>query len=314
MKSLKIALYSFALFLAAFLVFSEPDLTIESLKVKYANEQSQWLALSGGTVHIQTYGDPKEASLFLIHGSNSSLHTWHPWIEILSDQFHIVAIDMPGHGLTGGYSCNYAYDCMTTVVEEVRQKLAVAQLYIAGNSMGGGISAHYALTYPDRVKGLILLDAAGVLTDEGETDRPLAFKLAPIPVINLLFEYITPRSVVVEGTKKSISNHTLITKEMIDRYFDLNRVEGNRRATRMRFAGYAKKQPDIQAEMITVPTLILWGEEDKLIHVSSAYEWDRRLPNGRLIVYPKVGHLPMEEIPLQSATAAKSFIFEIERP
>jgi pimeloyl-ACP methyl ester carboxylesterase len=81
----------------------------------------------------------------------------------------------------------------------------------------------------------------------------------------------------------------------IDRYWELLRYPGNRRATFIRFGLPYDPLTQAQIAGITAPTLILWGEEDRLIPVEAGQWLAKTMPNNRLVIYPKIGHLPQEE-------------------
>ncbi len=107
----------------------------------------------------------------------------------------------------------------------------------------------------------------------------------------------------------SVSNQSVVTPAAIDRYWELNRYPGNRKATGERFAQYAKRETNTgRLGEIKVPTLILWGAEDKLIPVSGADWFAARIPGSVKIVYSGIGHIPMEEAPDQTATDLDAFL------
>lgn len=288
------------------------DRSKEELLPKYANAASQFLTLPDGAVaHVRDQGNRQGPVLVLIHGSNASLHTWEPWVALLGAKYRVVTMDMPGHGLTGAVPDNdYSRDGMVKFTHEVVAKLGLAHYAIGGNSMGGGVAAEYAETYPDEVTALILVDAAGIPRKMQPGEKvPLAFRLARIPVLNKLLEYVTPRAMVAEGLRKVFVDQSKVTEEMIDRYYDLTLYDGNRRATGIRFS--LPSNDEAVAEKlgaIKAPTLILWGDKDGLIPVENAAEFEKRIPGAKAVIYPDVGHVPMEEVPEKSAADVAAFL------
>ena len=180
---------------------------------------------------------------------------------------------------------------------------------IGGNSMGGGVAAAYAEEYPKEVTALILVDAGGLPRVANPNEKvPLGFRMARWPVVNQLLKYLAPRSIYEEGVRKVFVDQSKVTPEMIQRYYDLNLYQGNRRATGMRFAmPYDGKVADRLGE-IRAPTLILWGDKDGLIPVASAYEFQKRIQGAKVVVYPNVGHIPMEEVADKSAADVDAFL------
>jgi pimeloyl-ACP methyl ester carboxylesterase len=294
----------FVALVGGFAVGYTPDTDAAAMKAKYGGGASHFVDLGNGiTAHVRDQGKRDGRALVLIHGSNASLHTWEPWIKHLGSAYRIITLDLPGHGLTGANPTgDYDYPAFVDVVDRVMAKLGVAHAVIGGNSMGGGVTWMYALAHPEKVDGLILVDAAGA--PEWQAKKiPIGFRLARMPVINNLLLYITPRSVFESSLHGSVSVQSIVTPEAIDRYWELNRYPGNRAGTLARFALVHNNHPATKAQLATIkaPTLILWGEEDSLIPVRSAKWFADSIPGATAILYPRVGHLPMEETPERSA-------------
>lgn len=300
-----------ALLLGAFLWLRTPDLPADELRARYGSTASQFLEVSPGfSVHVRDEGRRDGPALFLVHGSNASLHTWEPWVARLGDRFRLVSLDLQGHGLTGPIpSACYTPACMAETVEAVRAKLGIEQLAIAGNSMGGGVAFTYALAHPERVSALILVDSGGAPVKR-EGAPPLGFRIAQTPGLRDLAALITPRSMIAETLDKSVSVKAVANETAVTRYWELLRYPGNREATMQRFAGYGPSTltPASFAPLGSTPVLILWGEEDALIPVSAARWFKGAMPHARMILYPKIGHLPQEETPDRSAADVRAFL------
>lgn len=289
------------------------DVPREQLVGKYAGGASQFATLpSGASAHIRDEGNPSGPVLVLIHGSNASLHTWEPWVAELGGTYRTVSMDLPGHGLTGRVpGDDYSREAMAAFVIEIMDALGIERFAVAGNSMGGGVSAMIALEHPERVSALILVNSAGIPVERNANDVPLAFRLAGMPVIGKVLRYVLPRSVVEEGLKKVFVDQSKVTDEMVARYLDLSLHEGNRDATRIRFAqNAARDEVAFAARLgeISMPTLIMWGDQDGLIPVAAAHEFQARIPHAELVIYENVGHVPMEEVPEESAAAVAAFL------
>lgn len=239
----------------------------------------------------------------------AALNSFQRLLAELRGQFRVISIDLPGHGLTGAVANgDYSEAGMTEFVKAFADKLGLTQFAIAGNSMGGGVAARFAELYPDRVTHLILIDAhAWGMSATG--DRiPFAFKLAGVPVLGNLLLYVTPRSLVEEGLEDAIMRRKILTDTMIDRYWDFARMEGTRQATLSRFRLPQDTYVRDHISRIKAPTLILWGNDDRLLPVAGARAWAKAIPGSKLIVYPATGHLPMEEVPRKSADDVRAFI------
>jgi pimeloyl-ACP methyl ester carboxylesterase len=289
----------------------QSDTDATEMKAKYSNPASQFVDIGGGlAIHTRDEGKRDGPALVLIHGSNASLQTWEPWVKRLGDKYRVISLDLPGHGLTGANPTrDYHYSNFVTVVDAVMTKLSVPRFAIVGNSMGGAVAWHYALAHPDRVNALGLVDAAGAPASQSK-QVPLGFKLARMPLARDLMLHITPRFVIDRSLHQSISHQSIITPAMIDRYWELLLFPGNRQATLDRFALKNNIKPASQDALksLRLPVLILWGEEDGLIPVSSAAWFADAIPGAKVILYPKTGHVPMEEVPDQSAKDLDEFL------
>ncbi len=293
-----------ALLVVAFLVFRTPDTDAAEMRAKYGAAPSQFVAIGGGvSVHLRDEG-PKDAPvIMLLHGSNADLHTWEPWVEALKGQYRVIRFDQVGHGLTGpdpadDYStANYVAD-----IGEVADKLGLSTFIIGGNSMGGKHALAYAIAHPERLKGLVLVDGSGgpMLKLAGEKKEKkgggnIGFTIARMPGLNLIAEQITPRSLIAQSLEQSVSVKAIVTEAMIDRYWELLRYPGNRRATLTRFSQPYDPLGAEDIATVKTPTLILWGEEDRVIPVEAGHWLARTIAGSKLVVYPKIGHLPQEE-------------------
>jgi pimeloyl-ACP methyl ester carboxylesterase len=305
------------LLVAVFAIGYTPDTDPAAMKAKYGGGASQFITLQPGlTVHVRDEGKRDARVLVLIHGSNSSLHTWEPWVKRLGGDYRIISLDLPGHGLTGTHpSGDYDYPIFVDVVDKVMVKLGIAHAVIGGNSMGGGVTWMYALAHPEKVDGMILVDAAGAPRWESKK-APIGFRVARTPVLRDIMKIITPRSMVESSLQTSVSVKSVVTPAAVDRYWELLRYPGNREATIKRFSYTHNNHPATKEKLATlkIPTLILWGEEDNLIPVKSAKWFAEAIPGAKLVVYPKVGHVPMEEVADQSAADAAAFLKGLPAP
>jgi len=288
-----------------------PDTDAAQMERKYGSAASRFAKLEPGLrVHYRDEGKQDGPVLVLIHGSNASLHTWEQWVGILGKDYRIISLDLPGHGLTGNNPAG-VYDSASyvRVVDRLLTKLNVDKAVIGGNSMGGGVSWAYALEHPEKVEALLLVDTSGQpYARSGKT--PLGFRLMRMPVIKEAARFIAPRSIFESSVKTSMSVQSEIDDKLIDRYWELNRYPGNRNATMQRFSNSKSMVPGTKERLSTikVPVLILWGAEDNLIPVTAAKWFAEAMPQAKLIIYPNVGHIPMEEIPQKSANDVKIWL------
>lgn len=306
------ALILFVVIAGGIAILWTPDRSVEELRAEYANDASQFIELDNGpTVHVRDEGPRDAPVLVLLHGSSASLHTWEPWVERLSSNYRVVTLDQIGHGLTGPHpDDDYSPASFVATVEGVAEALGLERFVLGGNSMGGWVSWNYALAHPERLDGLILVDASGAPDSEPES-IPIGFRIASMPVIRQLTRKITPRSMVETSLRQSVSNQDMIDDAMIDRYYELILYPGHRRATGLRFrAERTVATPESMARLV-MPTLVMWGDEDVLVPLSAGQWFAEHIPSARLVRYADIGHIPMEEAPDRSAADVRAFLEEI---
>jgi pimeloyl-ACP methyl ester carboxylesterase len=305
------ALVLAALIGALFLWGYAGDIPANELRAKYANAESEFVDLGDGlTVHLRDEGPKDAPAIILLHGSNASLHTWQQWVDRLGKDYRIIRYDQPGHGLTGPQpKDDYSAKAFTDVVDRVAKNRGLTKFYLGGNSMGGWVTHEYAKAHPEKLLGIILVDAAGA-PDAKPKSLPIGFRIARLPVLNQLARVITPRSVVETSLKQTVSNQAVVTQAEVDEYWELLRYPGNREATGKRFAQYASRltPTPVSSATAAIPALILWGEQDSLIPVESVKWFEAKYTRSTSHIYPGIGHLPMEEAAEQTASDVRSWL------
>jgi pimeloyl-ACP methyl ester carboxylesterase len=308
-RLLKILAVIAILLVALFLIFRTPDTDPKAMRAKYAQSPSHFVALDNGErVHLRDEGPRNGVPIVLLHGSNADLHTWQPWVDRLVQTHRVIRFDQRGHGLTGpAPDGDYSRTAFAADVERVANALKLDRFVLAGNSMGGGIALEYALAHPDRLAGLVLVDAAGAPQTE-KAKGNIGFTLARLPATSWLMRSITPRSLIEKSLRQSVTNKGVVTDASVDRYWELLRYPGNRQATATRFGTPQTPFTAAQLAGVNVPTLIIWGERDPLIPLSSGRWLAQHIPAGQIAVLPGIGHIPMEEAPDASARILDSWL------
>jgi pimeloyl-ACP methyl ester carboxylesterase len=286
-----------------------PDLPVEELKGRWAPPPSRFVEVNGMQVHLRDEGphdDP--APIVLLHGTAASLHTWQGWAVALRDQRRVIRFDLPGFGLTGPNRQNdYSTAADVLFVRALMDKLGVQRFVIAGNSLGGLIAWNVAAHMPDRVDRLILVDAAGYPPLATPQERPLALAVARIPGVRRLFSYVLPRGLVESALRKLYGDPAKVTPDLVDLYWEINRRAGDREALALR-ADQIRPADLKLLKTIKAPTLILWGDRDRLLPPEMGRRFEDDIPGAKLVVFPDLGHMPMEEDPQRTVTAVRRFL------
>jgi len=287
----------------AFLVLRTPDTDPAAMRAKYGGAPSQFVDLGDGLkVHVRDEGPRDAPVIVLLHGSNDDLHTWDPWTAQLSKTYRVIRFDQIGHGLTGPEPHgDYSPKAFVDTIDRVTAKLGVTRFTLAGNSMGGANALHYALAHGDKLTALVLLDAGGGPPLSKEPGN-IGFKIARTPVVNQLMLYVTPRSLIEKSLHQSVFNQAVVTPAMVDRFWELLRYPGNRKATMTRFsAGWQTVDPR-QLAALKMPVLIMWGAQDSLISPATAQWFGKVIPGSTVNIYPDSGHMPQQEVAEKSVT------------
>jgi pimeloyl-ACP methyl ester carboxylesterase len=293
--------------------FGKKQIAVETLARRYGSPPSKFITLSDGTsAHFREYRPSDGSSglpLVLVHGGSLSLFAWEPWVQRLRSSMHIVSVDLPGHGLTGAIAdCDYGPATLATFVDMFTRTLGLNEPFVlVGHSTGGHVAWQFALKHPKRLAGLVLIAPGGTADLGGPQGRAarLARKLGGA----LLLRALLSRARMASGLKAIVFNPRLITPEMIERQWDLNRRPGTFGAIIVRLRG-ASFDPAMVARLkeIRQPTLILWGRNDIVFPSSQAKLFAEAIPSVKLIVYEQCGHWPMEELPDRSVEDLQAFL------
>lgn len=311
-KNLKRLSYAFLLVTLILIVYivanKVPDKSVDELIHRWAQAPSQFVEVNGLNIHYRDEGLHSDLPpIVLLHGTSASLHTWDGWVEALKHQHRVIRFDMPAFGLTGpDINNNYSIQNYAQTVVNILDKLGVDRFILGGNSLGGYVAWATAVLHPNNVAKLILVDPSGYPLES--TSVPIAFQLAQMPILNRLLEGFMPRALIQSSVENVYADPTLVTDELVDRYFELNTRAGNRQALIERFR---QTQPGILAKRlpeVKVPTLILWGAQDGLIPVNAAKKFQQDINHAELVIFQDLGHVPHEEDPDSTVKAVILFL------
>lgn len=302
--------------MVALALMRTPDVPAEGLVARWAPAPSDFIDVKGQTVHLRDEGPRHDGAgtpppLLLIHGTASSLHTWEGWAKALRGQRRVISFDLPGFGLTGPFEGayepdNYHGDTYARFVLDLMQALKIERALIVGNSLGGEVAWRTAAMAPERVAGLVLVDAVGPRFTPQAV--PVAFQLARVPLLNKLGEVVLSRALVAEGLRSVYGDPTRVSEALIDRHFQLALREGNRRALGLRVRQMVNGEHEERLNTLKQPTLLIWGERDRLVPPSVGEDFARRIAGSQLVVLPGLGHVPQEEDPARSLVPVKAFL------
>lgn len=302
--------------------FFEDDIPASIVDAKYSNSHSSFLTLENGSrIHYRDQGKSDGIPLVLIHGAMASLHTWEPWVKVLGQNYRVVTLDLPAHGLTGQVpSAEYGADSFTAAIEGVVNELGLDNFVLGGNSMGGGATWRYALENPNRVRAMLLIDsvppshwARAELEPGTERVAPTAFSLLRQGWFRAIARQLDPAPLIGQGLRSAYNDSPVVDDKLIARYYELIMREGTRTAILSRTGSYNGERDQPQdLSVLNQPTLIMWGAQDSVIPVSVAAQFEEFLPNTKTVIYQDLGHIPMEEDPARTAADVLVFLNALE--
>lgn len=281
------------------------DIPVAQLEPTYATGASKFVMIDGTRVHYRDEG--RGPVLLLLHGTSSSLHNFDGWVPHLQDHYRVVRLDLPGFGLTGPTATeDYRITYYVAFLKRFAETLQLPRFTLLGHSLGGLIAWEYAYRHPESLEKLILVAPAGYPREH----TLLAFRLASMSPFNRILEVLTPKYFVRLNALQAFADPALVTDRMVGYYHDMALREGNRRAL-----GKVLKanDPDVSVahvRKIIVPTLVLWGEQDKIVPFSHSALFQADLPKSQAIAYAGIGHSPLEEAPARTAEDVMTFLSE----
>lgn len=276
--------------LAAYALWA-PDLGFAELQKRYSSTSNNVVNVDGMRIHYKDTGPQDAPVLLFLHGFGSSLQTWDVWAGSLEQKYRVIRLDLPGFGLTGPSPSNdYSELNDVNTLTQFVDKLGVSDLSVIGHSMGGKIAWTFAAAHPDRVKALVLMAPDGFPQPEAIGTKPYA-----MPAIMGLMKYCLPRYFVRKSIEPAFADASALDDKMVSRYHDMLRAPGVRGAILERGNQTIYTDPVLRLKKITAPTLLLWGEEDKMIPSSNATSYAGVLAQSQTVFIPKLGHLLHEE-------------------
>ncbi|ORM38025.1 alpha/beta fold hydrolase [Williamsia sp. 1135] len=240
--------------------------------------------------------------LLLIHGMAGSSRTWDAVLPELAKKYRVIAPDLPGHGDSAKPRGDYSLGAFAAFLRDLLRELDVDSATIVGQSLGGGVAMQFTYQHPEYCERLILIGSGGLGPDVNWTLRLLS-----APGAELVLPIIAPRPVLDVGNKirswlSSAGVHSPRADETWRSYSSLSDRE-----TRQAFLRTLRSVVDYRGQAVSamnrlylnseMPTLLIWGDHDKIIPVAHGYAAHEAIPGSRLEVLEGIGHYPHAEAP-----------------
>ncbi len=249
-------------------------------------------------------GGPKDAEVvLLLHGFGGDKDNWTRFSKYLTGSYRVIAPDLPGFGESTRHpEWDYSLPLQRNRVSGFVQAIGIDQFHVVGNSMGGHLAALYTYKYPEQVLSMALFNNAGVdAPDENDLQRALAKGDNPL-VLKSLEDF--DRLLALASYKQPFIPWP-VKGVLAQRALD--QAEFNASIFESLVSDSSSNLEPILAD-IEAPVLILWGEYDRIVDVSSVSVMRPLLPRTEVVIMKDTGHLPMLERPAATATHYLGFV------
>lgn len=269
--------------------------------------ESRYVRVNGINTHYLEAGAGRP--LLLFHGLGASVATWRDNIVPLSQEFRVIAVDLPGHGDSDKPDIDYSPDTIVRFIGDFAQALDLERPAIIGNSVGGALGLMTALRYPELVSGLVLVDSASLGREVSAYIR-----LVSIPWLGQFLE-----SSKVGGTRfmlyKVFHDPRFVTEELLMELYRSRQMPGAKEAV-VRAIQNAVNLFGIRSKFVLLselgrlkaPFMVVWGAQDQIFPVSHAYRVSAVSPDTPIEVFDQCGHWPHMEKAEEFNSAVLKFL------
>ena len=261
------------------------------------SERSHFARVDGARIHYQQFGEETNPTIILIHGYTASLYVWKTVAPLLADAgYNVIAVDLLGFGYSEKPRWfDYSITSQARIVVRLMNRLGIGRAIMIGSSYGGAVAATIALDYGERVEKLVLVDT---VSNDTLKNHPV-LKLAAIPGVG---EALAPFLVDSRAYQRrrmrgtlSPANHDLITDERVDGILRPLTAADAHHSLLATSRNWHADRIEQDAYLIHQPTLIIWGEDDRVIPMEDGHKLHQSILNSRFVVFRNCGHIPQEE-------------------
>lgn len=261
------------------------------------SEHSRFVNVDGVRMHYQEFGDATAPPMILVHGYTASVYVWKTAAPLLADNgFHVIAIDLVGFGWSEKpRSFEYSIQAQARMISRFMNRLGIGRASIVGSSYGGAVALNLTLDYPEMVEKLVVVDT---VTNDEPKDHPVLKLTSFRGIGELLTPFIADSKRFLRARMHNTIakiNHHLITEERVNSIRRPLLAADGHHSLLATSRNWHAERIEKDAHLINQPTLIIWGEEDKVIPIPGGYKLREEILNSRLVVLKDCGHVPQEE-------------------
>ncbi|MGC2743855.1 MAG: alpha/beta hydrolase [Candidatus Angelobacter sp.] len=233
--------------------------------------------------------EPRCETVVLLHGFGASADSWNRFAKPLTKRYRVIAPDQPGWGAsTRIESASYGYSAQVERLHQFLPALGIKRMHLVGHSMGGFIASAYAARYPDEVMTLGLIASHGMA-------EPVASDLANDVAKGDNWLVATSRQ-EFDRLLNNVFARRRYTPKVVLRYLADHAIRNSAKSAKI-FAEMQINDPPLAERLpsITAPALIVWGDQDRVLHVSCADLFRKGIKNSEVMIIPNSGHMPLVE-------------------
>ncbi|RJO69631.1 MAG: alpha/beta hydrolase [Myxococcales bacterium] len=272
--------------------------------VAQTKAQERYFTIEGLRVRMIEAG--QGMPVLLLHGWADSTFAWRKLIPRLQNTCRLIMIDWPGFGYSDKPERSLSYPQLAKVAKSVLDELGIDKAAVVGNSMGGAAAIQLAADFPERVETLALIDAHAPLNPR---KSPLALRLLLAPGLGETAAFLMGRTVYRFILWMIVVDRSVVTGEVVREVYLPVRTKGGRKAVLNQFREISLSPVSFEtAAKVQAPTLILWGDTDRLMPLPSGKRMHKAMPGSTFVVLPDTGHSGQWEKPDLVALHLEPFI------
>ncbi len=285
---------------------------IPPLSPHFLAKKGHFVSIDGIDTYYERYGSGPPLILIPPGGSHTS--TWRFNIAALSRSHEVWTLDLPGSGYSEKPpTFPYTHRSYAQFVRDFMTAMAIPKAVVAGQSLGGTVALEFSLDCPERTAGLVLV-AAGGYPQSAKLGalNPLRFQATNAILMSFSSYPIVVRSFYsyIYCDPAPFASDAALVKEACD----INRTPNARNAWYWMQRGlhFDFALPEVnRIKSVAVPTLIVWGREDKAVEVQTATRFHNDIAGSQVVVVDNAGHMVHEENPDVVNRAIASFLHAI---
>lgn len=264
-----------------------------------ADEDGAFIHVDGVCLYVIEKGALSGPAILLIHGLAGSTVTWRKTIPPLTEAgYHVICFDRPPFGLSDKLpQIDYSHQAQADLIARVMDHYKIDRAALIGHSMGANVSLYFALRHPHRLEKLVIVDGAILLPGGPPSFIGILMRFPPFArwLEVILGRLITPER-FSSFILSSYYHPRLITDDEMTAFLRPLKTQGWTRGLVALVRDSGQNQlPEELIRQVEHPTMIVWGENDRVVDIKFGRPLRDLLPNADWLVYPATGHSPMEE-------------------